>query len=167
MVGYSEDFFIRNWDRYYGPGNNCGNQCKPPPPPKKEEPKKEEKKEEPKKEEKKEEPKKEDPPKPKPIQLKVPICCQKCVKDITTVLRQIGIMNVAIDVYGRKVTVVGPGLKPDDVLKAIKKVKKTAELIPEPPPPPKKEEKKADDKKADDKKGDDKKGDDKKGDAKK
>ncbi|KAG0608790.1 hypothetical protein M758_8G132600 [Ceratodon purpureus] len=64
----------------------------------------------------------------KSLELKVPICCDNCEKKVTASLEYVpGVESVLCDQWQKKVIVYG-NVKPDVVLKRVKKVKKGAEL---------------------------------------
>jgi len=59
-----------------------------------------------------------------PIELKVPMCCEKCAKKVKDRLLDLeGVKDVVIDQYNQKVTVYGPA-DPARVLNRVKLVKK-------------------------------------------
>jgi copper chaperone CopZ len=60
-----------------------------------------------------------------PIELKVPMCCEKCAKKVKDRLLDLdGVESVVTDQYHQKVTVYGPTLDPARVLRRVKLVKK-------------------------------------------
>lgn len=59
-----------------------------------------------------------------PIELKVPMCCEKCAKKVKDRLEDLeGVENVITDQYNQKVTVFGD-VEPGRVLNRVKLVKK-------------------------------------------
>lgn len=59
-----------------------------------------------------------------PIELKVPMCCEKCAKKVKDRLLDVeGVENVVTDQYNQKVTVYGPA-DPARILNRVKLVKK-------------------------------------------
>ncbi|KAG0556581.1 hypothetical protein KC19_11G064600 [Ceratodon purpureus] len=64
----------------------------------------------------------------KGVELKVPICCDNCEKKVKECFEYMdGVENVLCDQWNRKVTVYG-NVKPENVLRRVRRVKKTAEL---------------------------------------
>lgn len=60
-----------------------------------------------------------------PIELKVPMCCEKCAKKVKDRLLDLdGVESVVTDQYHQKVIVYGPALDPARVLHRVKLVKK-------------------------------------------
>jgi len=64
----------------------------------------------------------------KSVELKVPICCDNCERKVRSCLEKMhGVESVLCDQWNRKVIVYG-NLKAEDVLKRVRRVKKTSEL---------------------------------------
>ncbi|XP_024403968.1 uncharacterized protein [Physcomitrium patens] len=62
------------------------------------------------------------------VELKVPICCDNCERKVRNALEYMdGVESVLCDQWSRKVIVYG-NVKPETVLKKVRRVKKTAEL---------------------------------------
>ena len=64
----------------------------------------------------------------KSVELKVPICCDNCERKVTACLEYVdGVESVLCDQWQKKVIVYG-NVKPDVVLKRVRRVKKASEL---------------------------------------